>query len=103
LITAAARLIVLLGLATGFAALGRRIATLAEEFLILRGKREGLPAIAAHELLIFSHISLSSILQVFAAFEIPPDLAVLPGRFAIAAGRCAAKSVELIDWIRQLQ
>jgi hypothetical protein len=61
--TAAARLFVLLGLPARFAALRRRITTLAEELLILRSKRECLPAIAAHELLIFSHISLSSMLQ----------------------------------------
>ena len=57
-------LFVLLGLAARFAALRRRITTFAEEFLILGGKRECLPAIAAHELLIFSHISLSSMLLV---------------------------------------
>lgn len=37
---AAARLFVLLGLAACFAALGRRIAALTEELLILSGKRE---------------------------------------------------------------
>jgi hypothetical protein len=52
-------LLVLLGLAARFAALRRRITALAEEILILRCKREGLPTIAALELLIFSHISLS--------------------------------------------
>lgn len=61
---AATGLLVLLGLAAWLAALGRRITTLAEELLIFSRKREGLPAIAAHELLIFSHISLSSVLQV---------------------------------------
>jgi hypothetical protein len=67
--TAAATLLfVLLGLTARFAALRRRITTLAEKFLVLRGKRERLPAIAAHELLIFSHISLSSILLVCSAF-----------------------------------
>jgi hypothetical protein len=66
--TAATLLFVLLGLTARFAALRRRITTLAEKFLVLRGKRERLPAIAAHELLIFSHISLSSILLVCSAF-----------------------------------
>jgi TRAP-type C4-dicarboxylate transport system permease large subunit len=63
-------LFVFLGLAASFAALGRRITTLAEEFLIFGRKREGLPAVTADELLIFSHISLSSMLQVCAAFGV---------------------------------
>jgi hypothetical protein len=65
-----ASLLVLLRLAACFAALGRRIATFAEEVLIFCGKRECLPAIAAHKLLIFSHISLSSMLQLSAAFDV---------------------------------
>jgi hypothetical protein len=65
-------LFVFLGLAARFAALGRRIAPFAEELLILARKREGLPAIAAHELLIFSHISLSYLLQVSAAPDVLP-------------------------------
>jgi hypothetical protein len=77
-------LFVLLGLAARFAAFRRRITTFAEELLILSRKREGLPAIAAHELLIFSHKSLSSVLQVCAAFEVPPNFAVLPQSPAIA-------------------
>jgi hypothetical protein len=66
----AAGLFVLLGLTAGLAALGRRITTFAEEVLILSGKRECLPAIAAHKLLIFSHISLSSMLQLSATFNV---------------------------------
>jgi hypothetical protein len=77
-------LILLLGLAACFAALRRRITTFAEEILILRGKREGLPAIAAHELLIFSHISLSSVYQVCATFDFPSNFAVLPQPLANA-------------------
>jgi hypothetical protein len=68
----AARLLVLLSLAACLAALWRRIASLAEEVLILSGKRESLPAIAAHELLIFSHISLSSMLLVCATLDVLP-------------------------------
>jgi len=94
---AAARLFVLLGLAARFAALRRRITAFAEESLILSRKREGLPAIAAHELLIFSHISLSSVIQVCAALEIPSNFARLRRSLAIAADRSTAKSVELID------
>jgi hypothetical protein len=90
-------LFVFLGLAARFAAFRRRITALPEKLLILRRKREGLPAIAAHELLIFSHISLSSLLQLCDAFEIPPNLAVLPRSLAFAVDRYAAKSVELID------
>jgi len=71
---AAARLLVLLGLAACFAALGRGVTTIAKELLILGRKREGLPAIAAHELLIFSHISLSSMHSVSAAFQVPVEL-----------------------------
>jgi hypothetical protein len=81
---AAARLFVFLGLTARFAALRRRITTLAEEFLILRSECERLPAIAAHELLIFSHISLSSMLQVNAALEIPSNSVVLSRSLAIA-------------------
>jgi hypothetical protein len=69
--TAAARLFVLLCLAACFTALRCRITSFAEELLILGRKREGLPAIAANELLIFSHVSLSSMIQVSAAFEKP--------------------------------
>ncbi|MFZ0305406.1 MAG: hypothetical protein WAL75_22140 [Terracidiphilus sp.] len=69
---ATAPLFVLLCLATRLAALRRRIATFAEEILILSGKREGLPAIAAHKLLIFSHNSLSSINPVCAALDVLP-------------------------------
>ena len=76
-------LFVLLGLAAWFAALRRRITAIAEEFLILCRKREGLPAIAAHELLISSHKSLSSVLLVCAAFEIP-DFPALPRALALA-------------------
>jgi hypothetical protein len=65
-------LLVLLGLAARFTALRRRITTLAEELLILGGKREGLPTIAAHKLLIFSHISLSYMFHVSAALEVLP-------------------------------
>lgn len=64
---AAARLFVLLSLAACFTALRRRITTFAEELLILGSKRERLPAIAANELLIFSHMPLSLMLQVCAA------------------------------------
>jgi hypothetical protein len=68
LISAAATgLFVLLGLAACFAALRRWKTTFAEEVLIVSRKREWLPAIATHELLIFSHISLSFMLQVGAA------------------------------------
>ncbi len=63
----AARLLVLLGLAAGLAAFRRRVSALTEEILILRRKCEGLPAIATEELLIFSHISLSLMLQLCAA------------------------------------
>jgi hypothetical protein len=65
-------LFLFLGLAARFAALGRRITTFAEELLILSRKREGLPAIAAHELLIFSHISLSYLLQVCVTVDLLP-------------------------------
>jgi hypothetical protein len=85
-----------------FAALRRRITTFAEEFLILGGKRECLPAIAAHELLIFSHISLSSMLLVCSAFEKPSNFAVLPRPLAFAADASGAKSVELIDRFRAI-
>jgi hypothetical protein len=61
--TTAAGLFLLFGGAAWFAALGRRITMFPEKVLIVRGKRECLPAIAAHELLIFSHKSLSSILS----------------------------------------
>jgi len=87
-------LFVLLGLAACLAALRRRIAAFAEERLIVGGKREGLPAIAAHELLIFSHISLSSMLQVCAALN------VLRRSPAIAGDRTVVESVELIDLFR---
>jgi len=90
-------LFLFLGLAARFAALGRRITTIAEELLIFRSKCERLPAITAHELLIFSHISLSSILRVCAAFEIPSSFAVLRRSPVIAVEGNAAKSVELID------
>jgi hypothetical protein len=95
-------LFVLLGLTARFATLRRRITTLAEKFLVLRGKRERLPAIAAHELLIFSHISLSSMLLVCSAFEKPPNFALLPWAPAFAADASAAKSVELIDRFRAI-
>jgi hypothetical protein len=65
-------LFVLLRLAACFAPLGRRITTLAEELLVLSGKRERLPAVTANELLIFSHISLSFMLQVSAALDVLP-------------------------------
>jgi hypothetical protein len=78
-------LFVLLGLPARFAALRRRITTLAEKFLILCGKRECLPAIAAHELLIFSHISLSSMLQCVLRWKYHRTLAVLHRSLTIAA------------------
>jgi hypothetical protein len=68
-VVSAARLFVFLGLAARFTPLGRRISAFPEELLILSRKREGLPAIATHELLIFSHISLSMMLQVFPALD----------------------------------
>lgn len=63
----AVRLFVFLGLAARLAALRSRVTTIAEEFLVLRTKREGLSTIAANELLIFSHMPLSLMLQVCAA------------------------------------
>jgi hypothetical protein len=99
---AATLLLVLLGLTARFAALRRRITTLAEEFLVLSGKRECLPAIAAHELLIFSHISPSSMLLVCSAFKKPSNVAVLPRPLAFAADSSKAKSVELIDRFRAI-
>jgi hypothetical protein len=77
-------LLVLLRLAACLAALRRRITTFAEELLILSSECEVLPAIAANELLIFSHISLSSILQVCAALDL------LPRWLAIVAGGTGA-------------
>jgi len=77
---AAARLFTLLGLAACFAALRCRITTFHKERLILGRKRECLPTIAAHELLICGHISLSSMLPVSAAFEKPSNSVPLPDR-----------------------
>jgi hypothetical protein len=48
-------------------------------------------------LLIFSHISLSSMLQVCSAFEKPSNFARLPRPLAYAADSSAAMSVEFID------
>jgi hypothetical protein len=56
-------LFLFLGLAAWFAALRGRVTMLPEKILIVASKRECLPAIAAHELLIFSHISLSFIVE----------------------------------------
>jgi hypothetical protein len=84
LVPTAARLLVLLGLTARSAALRCRITTIAEEFLILGGKSKSLPAIAADELLILSHISLSSLLQMRAA-------------------SAAAESIELIDFSLRLR
>jgi hypothetical protein len=89
-------LFVLLGLAAWFAALRRGITTITEELLILGRKREGLPAIAAHELLIFSHISLSSMHSVSAAFEIPSNFAGLPRPQAIATDRSQQSPLNLL-------
>jgi hypothetical protein len=61
--SAPALLFVLLSLAACLAALRRRIPAITEEFLILCSKCEGLPAIAAHQLLIFSHKSLSNCIK----------------------------------------
>jgi hypothetical protein len=55
-----AGLFLFFGLTAWFAALRGRVTMLPEKILIVAGKRESLPAIAAHELLIFSHMSLSS-------------------------------------------
>ena len=103
LVIAPARLFVLLGLPACFAALRRRITAFAEEFLILSRKCERLPAITAHELLIFSHRSLSFVFQVCAAFEVASILAGFRRSLTILAGRSTAKSVELIDWLPLLR
>jgi hypothetical protein len=85
LVSAAAPcLFVLLGLTACLATLRRRITAIAEELLILGSKCECLSAIAAHELLISSHKSLSSMHQVSAAFEIPSNFAVVSRSIAVA-------------------
>ena len=69
-LVSSAGLFLFLGLTALLAALRRRISALAEERLIVNGKRERLSAIATNEFLIPSHISsLSFMLQVCVAFE----------------------------------
>jgi hypothetical protein len=67
--TASARLLVLLCLAAWLAPLGRRVTAVAKKLLVVGGKREYLSTVAASELQIVSHISLSFLFLLRAAFQ----------------------------------